>query len=85
MKIAVIERIVNNLEQKPFNKSFYLSSHFQNLFEKYNILWIPIVSEKFPEEICDMCDGLLVTGSSNDVHPKYYHEQVLKRKNLYER
>ncbi len=80
MKIAVIERIVNNLEQRPFNKNFYLSSHFQNLFEKYNVLWIPIVSEKFSEEICDMCDGLLVTGSSNDVHPKYYHEQVLEGK-----
>lgn len=27
-----------------------------------------------------MCDGLLVTESANDVHPKYYNEQVLKGK-----
>ena len=27
-----------------------------------------------------MCDGLLVTGSVHDVHPKYYQEQVLSGK-----
>lgn len=80
MKIAIIERIENDDKTKPFNKNYYLSSHFQKIFEKLNILWIPIVSEKLLEEICDMCDGLLVTGSSNDVHPRYYHEQVLKGK-----
>lgn len=80
MKIAIIERIENNDNKKPFNKKFYLSSHFQEIFEKLDVLWIPIVSEQFSEEICEVCDGLLVTGSSNDVHPKYYNEKVLEGK-----
>lgn len=80
MKIAVIERIENDELEQPFNKKYYLSSYFQEIFENLNILWIPIVSEKFSEEICEMCDGLLVTGSVHDVHPKYYHEQVLSGK-----
>lgn len=80
MKIAVIERIENDELEQPFNKKYYLSSYFQEIFENLNILWIPIVSEKFAEEICEMCDGLLVTGSVHDVHPKYYQEQVLSGK-----
>lgn len=80
MKIAVIERIENDELGQPFNKKYYLSSYFQEIFENLNILWIPIVSEKFAEEICEMCDGLLVTGSVHDVHPKYYQEQVLSGK-----
>lgn len=80
MKIAIIERIENDELEKPFNKKYFLGSHFQEIFEKLDILWIPIVSEKFSDEICSICDGLLVTGSSNDVHPKYYNEQVLNGK-----
>lgn len=80
MKIAIIERIKNEETSTPFNKTYYLSNYFQEIFEKYDILWIPVVSEQFTEEICEMCDGLLVTGSYNDVHPKYYHEEMLEGK-----
>lgn len=80
MKIAVIERIENDENKDTFNKKLYLSSYFQEIFANLDILWIPIVSEKFTEEICDICDGLLVTGSANDVHPKYYHEKALTGK-----
>lgn len=80
MKIAVIERIENDDNKDTFNKKLYLSSYFQEIFANLDILWIPIVSEKFTEEICDICDGLLVTGSANDVHPKYYHEKALAGK-----
>ncbi len=80
MKIAVIGRIESKKNKKPFDKNYYLSSYFQKILEKLNILWIPIVSEQFSEEICEMCDGLIVTGSCNDVHPKYYQEEVLEGK-----
>lgn len=80
MKIAIIERIKNEETSTPFNKTYYLSNYFQEIFEKYDILWIPIVSEKVSEEICEMCDGLLVTGSDNDVYPKYYNEEEIEGK-----
>ncbi len=80
MKIAVIERLEDDKNKDTFNRKLYLSSYFQEIFTDLEILWIPIVSEKFTEEICDICDGLLVTGSANDVHPKYYNEKKLKGK-----
>jgi len=80
MKIAVIERLEEDKNKDTFNRKLYLSSYFQEIFTDLEILWIPIVSEKFTEEICDICDGLLVTGSANDVHPKYYNEKKLKGK-----
>lgn len=82
MKIAVIERLEEDKykNKDTFNRKLYLSSYFQEIFTDLEILWIPIVSEKFTEEICDMCDGLLITGSANDVHPKYYNEKKLKGK-----
>ena len=86
MKIAVIERLEEDKDKDKdkdkdtFNRKLYLSSYFQEIFTDLEILWIPIVSEKFTEEICDMCDGLLITGSANDVHQKYYNEKKLKGK-----
>lgn len=80
MKIAVIEHLKEDKNKDTFNRKLYLSSYFQEIFANLDILWIPIVSEKFTEEICDICDGLLVTGSANDVHPKYYNEKVLAGK-----
>lgn len=75
MKIAIIERIENDKSAQPFNKKFYLSSYFQEIFDQLEVLLVPVVSEKFLGEVCKICDGLLVTGSFNDIHPKYYYEE----------
>ena len=80
MKIAIIERIENHDKEEPFNKKYYLDSHFKEIFDKLNILLIPIISEIKLEEICNMCDGLIVTGSFNDVYPKYYGEKPIENK-----
>lgn len=72
MKIAIVERIENNDEKEPFNRDYYLSDWFRKIFDELGILLIPVISEKNLNEIVDMCDGLVLTGSANDVHPKYY-------------
>ena len=78
MNIAIVERLENYEEDKPFNRRYYLDNSFKEIFEELNILLIPVISEKKLEEICDMCDGLIVTGSANDVCPKYYGEEPIK-------
>ncbi len=78
MKIAIIERIENYDEYKPFNKRYYLDDWFRKIFDELGILLIPVISENNLEEIVNMCDGLVVTGSANDVHPKYYGEEPIK-------
>ena len=80
MKIAIVERIENYEEDKPFNKRYYLDNSFREIFDELGILLIPVISEEKLDEICDMCDGLIVTGSPNDVHPKYYKEDSIEGK-----
>lgn len=75
MKIAIIERIENYEKDEPFNKRYYLDNSFRKIFDELNILLIPVISEKNLDEVVNICDGLVVTGSANDVHPKYYGEE----------
>lgn len=46
MILASIERIENCEEENPFNKRYYLDNCFKEIFDKLNILLIPIISEK---------------------------------------
>ena len=78
MKLAIIERIENEDKDKPFNKRYYLDNWFRKIFDELDILLIPVISEKNLEEISNICDGLVVTGSANDVYPKYYGEEPIK-------
>lgn len=81
MKIAIIERFENYENEKPFNRRYYLSGYFKDISEQLDILLIPIVSEKNIEEISEICDGLILTGSPNNIHPKYYNQEPIKDMN----
>lgn len=80
MRIAIIERIENYIEDDPFNKRYYLSSYYKEIFDELGILLIPVISENNLEEIANMCDGLVITGSANNVYPKYYGEEPIDNK-----
>ena len=80
MKLAIIERIENFDEKKPFNKRYYLDEWFVDVFDDLDVVLIPIVSEKNAEQVANICDGLIITGSINDVHPKYYGEEPIRGK-----
>lgn len=79
-KIAIIERIENYEEGRPFGKRYILNSSFKDIADELDILLIPVVSEKNLDEICDMCDGLILTGSKNDVYPSYYGQEPIIEK-----
>lgn len=81
MILAIIERIENVKEEKPFNNRYYLTEYYKNIFDEMNILLFPIVSTKNLEKVCDICDGLIVTGSCIDIPPHYYNEEPIKEKN----
>ncbi len=80
MKIAIIGRMKNKEENKPFNKEYVLNNSFREIFDELGILLIPVISNKNLDEICAMCDGLVLTGGINDVNPKYYNEKPIKEK-----
>ena len=58
----------------------YIPGEFKEIFDKYNVTLIPIVSNTGIDELVDLCDGLIVPGSYADTHPKYYGEEVLEGK-----
>lgn len=78
MILAIIERKENVKEEKPFNSRYFLTEHYKAIFDEMNILLFPIVSEKNLDKVCDICDGLIVTGTANNINPKYYNQEPLK-------
>ena len=45
MILGIILRYENISIEAPFNDRYYLTEYFKNIFDKYNILLFPIVSE----------------------------------------
>ncbi len=80
MRIAITQRLDREEEEKPFEVTYYLNNYYKEIFDKLDILLIPVISENRLEEVCSLCDGLILTGSSNDVYPKYYNEEPIKER-----
>ena len=74
MKIAIVSRLESCPAEKPFDKNFYIDALFPEIFDRFDITLIPIISLKNLEEIGKLCDGLILPGSSTDVDPKYYYD-----------
>lgn len=80
MKIAVIARMRIHEKNFPFHERYSVDNSFRKLFDALGILLIPVISENNLDEIVRICDGLLITGSQNDVHPKYYGQEPAEGK-----
>lgn len=78
MRIAIIGRLEKIEGNGPFSIRYYLSNFYKEIFDKLDVLLIPVVSEKKLEEVCSLCDGLILTGSGNHVNPKYYNQKPIK-------
>lgn len=81
MRLAIIGRYEEYINEKPFNKRLYLDYDYKRIFDDLDILLIPVISEKNIEQIATYCDGLVVTGSPNNINPKYYGEKPMARVN----
>lgn len=53
---------------------YNISIEFKEIFEKLNVLLFPVSTLTNLEQVVNICDGLIVTGSSIDINPKYYNE-----------
>ncbi len=78
MILAIIERKENVKEEQPFNNRYYLGESYKEIFDEMDILLFPIISEKNLDKVCDICDGLIVTGTANNINPKYYNEKPIE-------
>lgn len=82
MRIGIIARQDKYEPNRPFDEYWYLDKFFVNIFNELNVLLIPIVSDENIEDVVSICDGLVVTGSPNDIDPKYYGEELIDGKKL---
>lgn len=80
MILAIVERFENIKEEAPFNNRYYLTEYYKKIFDELDVLLFPIVSDKNLKTVCDICDGLIVTGSCIDINPSYYNEESIKGK-----
>lgn len=77
MKLAILLRTEDNESHKPFNRRYYLVEYFKEIFDKLDILLFPVVSDKNLKEVCELCDGLIVTGNRANIPPRYYGEEPI--------
>ncbi|CDE25935.1 anthranilate synthase component II [Clostridium sp. CAG:440] len=81
MILAIIERIEDIKERAPFNNRYYLTEYYKKIFDELGILLFPIISTTNLEKVCNICDGLIITGSCIDIPPHYYNENPVPNKN----
>ena len=74
MKVAIICRIELNKNTDPFNIKYIIDESYRKIFDRLNILVIPVISEKNLVQIVEMCDALIIPGSAIGVAPKYYYD-----------
>ena len=82
MILAITQRYERIDTDKHFKESFCLNRYFKDIFEDLNVLLFPVSSTTQLEKVIDICDGLLITGRSIDINPKYYGESVIPKTNI---
>lgn len=82
MILAITQRYEKWDNERYFKEGFYLNKYFKDIFEELNVLLFPVASDTQLETVVDICDGLVVTGRSIDVNPKYYGEEATGARNL---
>ena len=82
MILAITQRYEKFDNEKYFREHFYLNKYFKDIFEELNVLLFPVSSDIQLETVVNICDGLIVTGRSIDVNPKYYGEEAIEETNL---
>ena len=72
MILATILRTQEVPSMAPWDKHYYLCDHFKKIFDELGITLFPAYAVADPEDICRVCDGLILPGSSKNVFPSYY-------------
>ena len=72
MKIATLVREMKMPTPGPFDHRYYIMDDYYKMAKKYHFELVCIMTGEDCEEICALCDGLIVPGSAADIDPKHY-------------
>ena len=67
MRLATILRTIEAPQVRPFDHQHYLCDHYKTIFDELGITLVPIFTTCNIEEVCEMCDGLILPGSDKDI------------------
>ena len=77
MIIAIPIRVLELSGRSPWDQVYTLSDFFKRVFDQLEVTPFPVLPECRPEEICRICDGLIVSGSEKNIYPEYYNHPRL--------
>jgi len=61
-------------DAKPWDNRRFITSCFKSVAEKTDVIFLPVFSVKYIDEIARLCDGLIVPGTHWNISPKHYGE-----------
>ena len=75
MIIAVLLRYTNRGDGGHWDHIYHMQHDYELMARKYGVGLVAIMTEYDAERIVDICDGLILPGSPNMIHPKYYGKE----------
>ena len=61
-----------NTGKGPWARRFFVLMEYYKMAIDYDFELVAIMSGCDCEEVCSLCDGLIIPGSGKDIDPKYY-------------
>ena len=74
---AIMGRQETVWEKRPFHRRICLTEFFKEIAQELGFLLFPVLSQTQLETVVQLCDGLILPGSGNHIHPAYYGEAPL--------
>ena len=85
MKIAILPRFIDlKRPDKPSNQKLSVNCDFEDIAREFGIGLCAILTPHDYEDICSICDGLIIPGSATGVNPKYYGKTPSRPYNEYD-
>jgi len=72
MILAVPLRTRTDPNMRPWDFQYYICDHYKIIFDRLGITLFPILSANCAEEVCRICDGLILAGTNKNIYPEYY-------------
>lgn len=84
--VGITMRYKKTSDSKEFGEKFVIHKSFSDLFENSDlpIVLLPICSLKNIDFIADKCIGVILTGSAQNVNPKYYGDKAFDEEQDYD-
>jgi len=72
MILAVPLRTRTDDSMAPWDFQYYICDHYKIIFDRLGVTLFPYFSDNCAEDLCRVCDGLIVAGTNKNIYPEHY-------------